>query len=40
MFNRSHNIGVGYGEMKSKALRLKFNSQKFLFKDCVIRVAP
>ena len=40
MFNRSRNIGVGYGKMKSKALRLKFNFHKFLFKDCVIRVAP
>ena len=41
MFNGSHNIiGVGYVKMKSKALRLKSNFRKFLFKDFVIRVAP
>ena len=40
MFNRSHNIAVGYGKMKSKASRVKSLFHQFLLKDFVIRVAP
>ena len=40
MFNRSHNMGVGYGKMKSKALHLKSIVHQFLLKDVVIIVAP